>query len=150
MDFIDVQRAFFPVSTVLHPVLILKGIVQPAQHGLMVRTQLHAVSVGVAVVRTALAVINAVLVALAFPGVGQDAFIKIAVSHLLHGDFLSPSAIPDNRNPVCRRGKSAEHEALPLGVGSQPLVGVKTIPRIKAVKIHGQPSFPKNTPQNLC
>ena len=145
VDLVDVQRPGAGAQRPAAPGVIPEGVfVQVPHHRPVVRAQLHAEAVGVAVVhRVALPGVDPVGVDGAGAGFGQSQLIKVAVVDLLHRQH--PVQGQQLHRPG-RRGKHPEGRAPRPRVGAEILVGVKDPAGVESVKVHTNRSFPPGGP----
>ena len=140
MHLVDVDR-FLPVTaTLCQPFLVVErvaGLV--ADNRSVVRTQLHAEAIGVAVIDdVAVGILrgDAVLVHLSGDGFRYGELVHAAVVDSLHGYRLPVAALPDQVYG-CRIGsKGAEYNALFCHVCPEIRVGIESVAQKKLMNIH--------------
>ena len=138
MHLVDVERVARPGRAAALPGAVAKGIgVEVPHDGAVVRAQLHAETVGVAVVGgRAVLRPDAVFIRRAGARAGQRQLVKIAVVDALHRVFARVGQHAD----APRAGREhAEHRAAGYGVRAEILVRVKALAGIKRIEIHKAP-----------
>ena len=140
MHFVNVQRAVLFIPALLEPALVAEGeLPQIPQDGRRPRPLFHHAAVGIAVIQgPPVGPGDAVLIHHPGLGLGDHTFPKIAVVHLFHGLARPIVPLPDDVDCFRFGGEGPEDEAVPLGMGSQIIVSIKTFSLIKPLKIHCQ------------
>ena len=152
MQLINIQRPVIAAGPLLHPFIISKFILVKIAHDRgKVRAQLHAESIGIAVLHTAVFSVDYIFVHLAGSGIFYKDLIKLEVDRHFHL-FLSPVIeFSDDTDLICLRRIGAEHDSSVLDMGTHIFVSIVKIAVKKFLKIHSNTSSPywKQRAQNL-
>ena len=137
---VDVDGLVPVVAALFHPASVVEGVAgEITDNGGVVGAQLHAESVGVAVVDgLAVGVLrrDAVLVHLSGQRIRHGDLIDTAVMNACHGHRLPLAALPDQGDSFGIGRKGAEHHAVPGDVCPEIGMCIKGISQKKLMDIH--------------